>query len=87
MLREDMPNENDSSNQAAFRQLEGWIKEHYPTGRFVAIAGGKIVADAASSFEVRSALIALGFDPIGTLIIQAGGYYPEYVTILACCAR
>lgn len=33
-------------NQAAFRQLNGFIQQTYSPGRFLAISGGKVIADA-----------------------------------------
>jgi hypothetical protein len=68
-------------NQAAFRQLSGLIQQTYPPGRFVAIAGGKIIADAASFDELGSKLKALGRDSVDVLVVQAGVEYPETAVI------
>lgn len=68
-------------NQAAFRQLSGFIKQNYQPGRFVAIAGGKIIADAANFDELDSILKALGQDSVDVLVVQAGVDYPESAVI------
>ena len=74
-LREKQP------NQAAFRRLAALINETYPHGRFVAIAGGKIIADAASFAELESSLKSLGHDSADVLVVQAGVEYPESAVI------
>jgi hypothetical protein len=68
-------------NQAAFRRLAGSINQTYPHGRFVAIADGKIIADAASFGELESALRTLGQDSVDVLVVQAGVDYPESAII------
>lgn len=44
------PDQENQLNQSAYRQLQGLIARTYPPGRFVAISGGRIVADA-ETFE------------------------------------
>ena len=68
-------------NQTAFRQLSGFIQKTYPPGRFVAIAGGKIVADAASFQDLHALLHRLGHHSPEVLVVQAGVEYPESVII------
>ena len=68
-------------NQIAFRQLEATIARTYPHGRFVAIAEGRVVADAPSLDALRPLLTALGKDPGQVLVVQAGVDYPEYSVI------
>jgi len=68
-------------NQTAFRRLAGSINQTYPQGRFVAIAEGKIIADAASFEELESALKAVGQDSVDVLVVQAGVDYPESAVI------
>jgi hypothetical protein len=68
-------------NQTAFRQLIGPIQTNYAPGRFVAISGGRIVADAARFDELNSILRQLGLDGPDVLVVQAGADYPENVTI------
>jgi hypothetical protein len=46
-----MPKRN--SNQAAFQRHRSSIEVNYPKGRFIAIADGGIVADAASFEELE----------------------------------
>ena len=62
-------------NEAAYRRLADSIKQTYPAGRFLAIAGGQVVADAGHFEELRPALQAL--------IVQAGVEYPETAVIFA----
>jgi hypothetical protein len=64
-------------DQAAFRALSGFIQQTYPPGQFVAIAGGRIIADAANFAELDSTLKALGQDSVDVLVVQAGVEYPE----------
>lgn len=69
-------------DQLAFRRLKDAIKQSYPTGQHVAIAGGQIVADAPAFHDLRTRLQALGHNPTETLIVQAGADYPEFAYIL-----
>ncbi len=64
-------------NQAAFQRLKDVIARTYPPGRFVAITGGQIIADADGFREICSILKTEGKDPVHTLIVQAGVDYPE----------
>jgi hypothetical protein len=68
-------------NQAAYRQLAGIIQQNYPRGRFVAISGGKIVADAACFEDLDSLLQRMGLESSEVLVVQAGVEYPESVVI------
>jgi hypothetical protein len=70
-------------NEAAYRRLEESIKQDYPYGWFVAIAGGEIIGDAGDFMTLHKALKAAGRDPRKVLIVQAGHIYPEYATIFA----
>jgi len=74
--------EERQGNQEAFRQLKEFIQLTYPPGRFLGIAGGKIVADAASFAEMDSALKTLGQDSADVLVVQAGVEYPESAVVL-----
>ncbi len=69
-------------NQIAFRHLKPTIDQTYRHGRYVAINNGKIIADAADLQVLIGSLTAAGLDPRQVLVVQAGGYYPEYVDIL-----
>ena len=73
--------EATQTNQAAFRRLAGFINETLPRGRFVAIADGKIVSDAATFDELDAALKACGQDSVDVLVVQAGADYPESAVI------
>jgi hypothetical protein len=68
-------------NQAAYRRLRDSIDQGYPSGQFLAIAGGQIVADAERFDDLRAALDGLGKDPAQVLIVQAGVEYPETAII------
>ena len=69
-------------NQAAYRRLKGEIDRTYARGRYVAIAEGQIVANAASFKELNSKLGAAGLDSPEVLVVQAGVEYPETAHIL-----
>ncbi len=70
-------------NQAAFRQLRNFIQKTYPSGRFLAISGGKIIADASCFTELNALLHQQGNHSPEVLVVQAGEDYPETVTIFA----
>lgn len=70
-----------NENQQAFRRLRPTIDATYAKGRFVGIADGQIVADAATLDELIAALKAQGRDPRKSMAVQAGEHLPEYVTI------
>lgn len=59
-------------DEAAYRRLKPSIDRTYPHGRFVAVDGGRVVADAASFRELESALAAGGYDARDVLVVQAG---------------
>jgi hypothetical protein len=69
-------------NHTAYRQLRDTINQTYAPGRFVAILGGQIVADAERFDELCSLLKAHGQDPAKALVVQAGVEYPDSVVIL-----
>lgn len=50
-------------NHAAYRRLRDSIEQTYPSGQFLAIAGGQIVADAGGFTELQATLNAMGKDP------------------------
>lgn len=68
-------------NQAALKRLRSTIEASYPQGRFVAIADGAVVGDAASFEELEAMLRAVGRKPGESLVVQVGGELPEYVNI------
>lgn len=70
-------------NQEAFRELRDFIRDNYPSGRFVGIAGGKIVADAARFEDLDSLLDEMGFTSPDVMVVEAGVEYP-YMDILHC---
>jgi hypothetical protein len=80
-------NGEQAQNEAAYDNLRPTIDRAYPKGRFVAIYGGRIVADAATLPELLGALAALGLDPQKSLAVQAGVHHPDFVYILLSGAR
>lgn len=78
------PEERNAVNQAAFPKLKPIIDANYPPKQFVAIAGGKIVADDADFEKLQSKLAALGLDahPMSVLVERAGDDSPDYIEIL-----
>ena len=75
------PAQERQLNQAAYRQLVGFIEKTYPPGRFLAISGGKIIADAARFAELNALLHQMDNHSPDVLVVQAGVHYPEMVTI------
>lgn len=74
--------EEHAINQAAYERLRGQIDTQYPKGRFVGIAGGKIVADAESFEAIDAKLNAIGLEPLKTMVVVAGDETPDYIEIL-----
>ena len=70
-------------NLAGYERLKSELSAKYPRGRFVGIANGAIVADAASLAELISRVRALGLDPKQVLAVQAGIDAPQYAIILS----
>ncbi len=70
-------------NQAAFRQLRDFIQKTYPSGRFLAISEGNIIADAKCFAELNALLNQQGNHSSEVLVVQAGEDYPESVTIFS----
>jgi hypothetical protein len=69
-------------NEAVYRQLKDTIAKTYPRGRFVAIAGGHVVVDAATFRELQALLQERGYHPPEVMVVEAGDTYPEYVTFI-----
>ncbi len=76
-------NSTTDQTQAAFRKLKNKIDSTYRKGRFLAMEGNQIVADAPSFDELATRVRSLGKDPKEMLIVQAGVEYPETGIILA----
>jgi hypothetical protein len=74
-------------SQQALRALKPEIDRVYPSGRFVAISGGKVVADADSFDQLDGMLRARGLGPDDALVIQAGVEYPEYAVIFSAAIQ
>lgn len=76
------PAQERQLNQSAYRQLRSFIQQTYTPGRFVAIFGGKIVADAETFEDLNSILHHLGHHSPEVLVVQAGVEYPETAVIV-----
>ncbi|MCI0702698.1 MAG: hypothetical protein L0241_16585 [Planctomycetia bacterium] len=74
--------EHKAVNQAAFIKLKPIIDTTYPPKQFVAIAGGKIVADDPDFEKLREKLLALGIDPMDSLVDRVGEEWSEEMLIL-----
>lgn len=74
--------EKHAVNQAAFPKLKPVIEANYPPKQFVAIADGKIVADDADIYKLREKLIALGIDPMESLVDRVGQEWSEEELII-----
>jgi hypothetical protein len=79
--------QSNQENQAAYRRLQPTIDRAYPRGRFLAIHGQRVVADAATLGELLAALAAREINPHEALAVQAGVEYPEFVSILLSGVR
>lgn len=75
--------EQRALNQDAARRLKPQIDADYPPKQFVAVAGGRIVADDADLFVLVDKLKALGLDPLDALVERAGDEeLPDYIEFL-----
>lgn len=70
-------------NQEAYLQLSSFIRDTYPLGRFVAIAGGNIVADAGTFKDLNSILHQQGYNSPEVMIVRAGVDYSMPMTIIS----
>lgn len=64
--------EHRATNEAAFPKLKPSIEANYPPKQFVAVAGGKIVADDADIDQLLAKLAGLGIDPMEAMVDRAG---------------
>ena len=69
--------EKQAINEAAFPKLKPVIEAKYPPRQFVAIATGKIVADDVDIYKLREKLIALGIDPMDSIVDRVGQEWSE----------
>ncbi len=74
--------EKNAINQTAVEKLKPEIDANYPPKQFVAIAGGRIVADDADFERLMDKLAALGLDRWDSLVERAGDDTPDYLEIL-----
>ncbi len=69
-------------NQSAYRRLKAEIDRQYSAGRFIAIDGGRVIADADSFVALESSLTQLGLNSPDVLVVEAAAEYPTFATIL-----
>lgn len=69
-------------NQRAYRRLKKKIDQTHPSGQYVAIVRGKIVADDSSIRQLIAKLNSIESDPDRRLVVQAGVEYPSKVVRL-----
>ena len=69
--------EEREQNQRSCRRLRRKIDEMYPTGQYVAIVRGKVVADAPTFPQLITQLRPIESDPERRLVVQAGVNYPQ----------
>lgn len=74
--------EHYTVNMAAFPVLKPVIEANYPPKQFVAIASGKIVADDADMIKLRDKLLAMGIDPMDTIVDRVGEEWSEEELII-----
>lgn len=74
--------EHRAINRAAFPKLKPVIEANYPPRQFVAIAGGKIVADDADLFALTDKLNALNIDPSNTIVDRVGQEWSDEEIII-----
>ena len=68
--------EHYAVNMVAWYALKETIDSKYPAKQFVAIAGGKIVADDADFDKLQEKLAALGIGRMEALVERAGDPIP-----------
>src|SRR5262245_35333494 len=79
--RPDMTREEHYAvNMAAYYVLKETIDSKYPPKQFVAIAGGKIVADDADFGKLQEKLAALGIGRMEALVDRSGDPVPRAPT-------
>lgn len=78
-----MSTENSEIVSSDFEALKSKIDGQFPAGRFVAIEGDCVLADADSHQDLVQKLTVMGKNPARTLVVQAGVDYPTSAVILA----
>jgi hypothetical protein len=68
-------------NHSAYRRMKEMLVQTYGRGRYIAIAAGEVVADAASFDELHRLVQQQGKNPCEVLIVQGGVEYPETAMI------
>ena len=66
-----------------FADIQRDVDARFPAGRFAAVEGGSIVADAESHAKLVEKLRSLGRSPQGLVVIQAGAHYPASAAVFA----
>ena len=75
------------SRSGEYKDLKKEIDSRFPSGHFVAVESGQVIADAGSHRELVQKLEAVGKSPKDMLIVQAGVEYPESAIILLNAAE
>lgn len=68
---------------AQYTEVQLELSQRYPAGRFVAVEGGVVVADAENHRQLVNQLQLQGKSPKDLLIFQAGVEYPTSAVIFA----
>jgi len=64
-----------------FADIQRDVAARFPAGRFVAVEGGSVIADAESHAKLVEKLRSQGKSPQGLVVIQAGAEYPASAVI------
>lgn len=67
---------NQTPTGQRYADIQHDVERRFPTGRFVAVEGGQVIADAEDRRELVEKLKTMGKSPRNMLIIQAGVEYP-----------
>jgi len=81
--------ETYARNLASLETLKASIEREYAKGRHIAVAEGRVVADAATPAELIAKLEGLGIDPRQTIGDEVGYCHPTsgYPGMFATTAR
>ena len=81
-----MSDTNAATATTSFDVLKADIDRTYDVGRYVAIEGDQVIADADSIRELVDTLKAMGRNPSELQAVQAGIDYPKSAVILTSLA-
>jgi hypothetical protein len=69
-------------NERAYRRFKRKIDETYPSGQYIAIVRGNVVADAPTFRQLMAKLQSIETDPNRRFVVQAGVEYPREAIVL-----